>query len=292
MHTLRRNYLLFPIIALLTLLLAALACSGGTTSTEKAPAEPNPSETTPASAQEGNIGVQSITLMRDNGSGEPGDVVQNFTPSDHNMHFEVKTTGLLSPGSKVKWVFTAVDTTEGKNIQITTFELDVLIANDLTATLTLDRDWPVGSYKADVSVNGTPLTTVNFTVVGGTTGPAQPSAQEGALGVESVKLLRDDGSGNPGEVVQSFTPADHKMHFEIATTGMLSPGSNVRWVFTGVDTSEGKNLSVASFETDVTSAANVLTATVELDRDWPTGSYKGEVYLDDQLLTTVDYTVQ
>jgi hypothetical protein len=292
MHTLRRNYLLFPIIALLTLLLAALACSGGTTSTENTPAEQNPSETTPASAQKGNIGVQSITLMRDNGSGDPGDVVQNFTPADHNMHFEVKTTGLLSPGSKVKWVFTAVDTTEGKNLQITTFDLDVLIANDLTATLTLDRDWPVGSYKADVSVNGAPLTTVNFTVVGETTGPAQLPAQGGALGVESVKLLRDDGSGNPGEGVQSFTPADHKMHFEINTTGMLSPGSKVKWVFTGVDTSEGKNLSVATFETDVTSAANVLTATVELDRDWPTGSYKGEVYLDDQLLTTVDYTVQ
>ena len=288
----RRTYLLIPLIALLTLVLAALACSGGTTATEKAPAEQNPPEATSASVQEGKIGVASIALMRDDGSGEPGDVVQSFTPADRKMHFEVKTTGLLSPGSKVKWVFTAVDTTEGKNLQITTVETDVLVANDLTATLTLDRDWPVGTYKADVTINGEPLTIVNFTVVGETVAPAQLPAQEGQIGVESVKLMRDDGGGNPGEVVQNFAPADHKMHFEITTTGMLSAGSKVKWVFTGVDTSEGKNLSVATFETDATSTANVLTANVELDRGWPTGSYKAEVYVDDQLLTTVDYTVQ
>ena len=117
-------------------------------------------------------------------------------------------------------------------------------------------------------------------------------AQEGQIEVESVKLMRDDGGGNPGEGAQSFTPADHKMHFEITTTGMLSSGSKVKWVFTGVDTSEGKDLSVATFETDATSSANVLTANVELERDWPTGSYKAEVYVDGQLLTTVDYTVQ
>jgi len=288
----RRTYLLIPLIALLTLVLAALACSGGTTATEKAPAEQNPPEATSALAQEGKTGVASIALMRDDGSGEPGDVVQNFTPADRKMHFEVKTSGLLSPGSKVKWVFTAVDTTEGKNLLITTVETDVLVANDLTATLTLDRDWPVGTYKADVTINSEPLTIVNFTVVGETVAPAQPPAQEGQIGVESVKLMRDDGGGNPGDVVQNFTPADHKMHFEITTTGMLSAGSKVKWVFTGVDTSEGKNLSVATFETDATSTANVMTANVELPRDWPTGSYKAEVYLDDQLLTTVDYTVQ
>lgn len=287
MRALRRTYLLIPLIALLTLVLAALACSGGTTATEKAPAE-----ATSAPAQEGKIGVESITLMRDNGSGDPGDVVQNFTPTDHKMHFEIKTSGLLSPGSKVKWVFTAVDTIEGKNLQITTVETDVLLANILNATLTLDRDWPAGKYKADVSVSGVPLTTVNFTVVGETTQPVQPPAQAGALGVESVKLMRDDGNGNPGDVVQSFAPANHKMHFEIMITGMVSAGSKVKWVFTALDTSEGKNLSVATINTDVTSAANVLTANVELDRDWPTGSYKAEVYVDDQLLTMVDYTVQ
>lgn len=158
MRNLKRTYLLIPLIALLTLALAALACSGGTTATEKAP------EATSAPAQEGKIGVASIALMRDDGNGEPGDVVQSFTPADRKMHFEVKTTGLLSPGSKVKWVFAAVDTTEGKNLQITTVETDVLVANNLTATLTLDRDWPTGSYKAEVYLDDQLLTTVDYTV--------------------------------------------------------------------------------------------------------------------------------
>jgi hypothetical protein len=236
--------------------------------------------------------VASIALMRDDGNGEPGDVVQSFTPADRKMHFEVKTTGLLSPGSKVKWVFAAVDTTEGKNLQITTVETDVLVANNLTATLTLDRDWPVGTYKADVTINGEPLTIVNFTVVGETVAPEQLPAQGGHIEVESVKLMRDDGSGEPGDVVQSFASTDRKIHFEVRLTDFVEAGTRVKWVFTAVDTTDGKNLEFQTIDSDITTSGNSLFANLELPNDWPTGSYKADVYVDDQLLTTVDYTVQ
>jgi plastocyanin len=289
MRSLRRTYLLIPLIALLTLILAALACSGGTTATEKAPAEQNPPEATSASVQEGKIGVASIALMRDDGSGEPGDVVQSFTPADRKMHFEVKTTGLLSPGSKVKWVFTAVDTSSGQNIEITTVDTDVLVANNLTATLTLDKDWPTGSYKADVFINGNLFTTVEYNVEGEV---VSAPAQAGLPGVEGIVLMRDDGSGEPGDVVQSFASTDRKIHFEVRLTDFVEAGTRVKWVFTAVDTTDGKNLEFQTIDSDITTSGNSLFANLELPNDWPTGSYKADVYVDDQLLTTVDYTVQ
>jgi hypothetical protein len=124
-----------------------------------------------------------------------------------------------------------------------------------------------------------------------TTNLIDKSAQESQIRIESIKLMRDNGSGEPGDEVQSFTPADRKMHFEIKTTSMLPAGSKVLWVFIAVDIPDGKNIEITTVKTDVL-AANVLSANLELPRDWPVGSYKADVYINDQLFKTIEYIVK
>jgi len=108
--------------------------------------------------------IDSYKLMQDNGSGAAGDEVKSFKASNHTQYFAVQLTQFLKVGSAVKWVFTAVDTTAGKDIKITEANVNVIVGNQLTANLSLQKDFPVGKYKADISVDGMPLGSIDYTV--------------------------------------------------------------------------------------------------------------------------------
>jgi hypothetical protein len=112
----------------------------------------------------GGAQIESYKLMQDNGSGAAGDEVKAFKPTDHVQYFDVQLTQFLNVGSTVNWVFTAVDTSAGKDIKITEVNTKVVVANHLNANLSLDKDFPTGKYKADISVDGKPLGTIEYTV--------------------------------------------------------------------------------------------------------------------------------
>jgi hypothetical protein len=116
----------------------------------------------------------------------------------------------------------------------------------------------------------------------------QPSSD---VTITEMRMYRDDGSGQPGEEVTVFTPQDHTMHFEADAEG-LQTGQNVKLVFTGVDTSEGRNLDVATAETGELLVADQITGEVSLDRDWPTGTYRLDIYVDEVLVYSWDYSVE
>ena len=62
-------------------------------------------------------------------------------------------------------------------------------------------------------------------------------------------------------------------------------------VWTAVDTSAGQNVEVAQKEF-TGMAVNSIKAQVELPSDWPTGKYRLDIYLNDALGKSVDFTVQ
>jgi hypothetical protein len=162
-------------------LVVASACSstpaGSTTADKATPAQ---AEVNPTPAKEeanstetaggnddssnANVKIDSTKLLKDNGSGTAGDEVQSFKASDHKEYFDMQLSDFLKTGSNVKFVLTAVDTTAGKNINITEVNTKVVVGNKLTANLSMDKDFPVGSYKVDVTVNGKPLGSIDYTV--------------------------------------------------------------------------------------------------------------------------------
>ncbi len=137
-------------LALMALALAALACGSG----ESAPAGEGGGEA---------LSVTRFTLYRDDGSGEAGEEVASFAPSDRLMHFEAQLSAFVSD-QPVRWVFTAVDTTEGQNIQVAEVTTDAFLGNILTADLELPNDWPVGTYRADIYVGDAQVGSFEYTV--------------------------------------------------------------------------------------------------------------------------------
>jgi hypothetical protein len=138
-----RKRLFNILLAVMVLGFVSLACLSSTSGDEE--------------AAPGEVKVNSFKLYIDDGSGEPGDEVSAFKPTDRIQHFEVNLDSMLKNGTVIKWVFTAVDTSAGQDIAITEVETTVLIGNNLTAQLEMDQDFPTGSYRADVYIDGTLL---------------------------------------------------------------------------------------------------------------------------------------
>jgi ABC-type glycerol-3-phosphate transport system substrate-binding protein len=108
----------------------------------------------------------------------------------------------------------------------------------------------------------------------------------GPLAVEEVVMSASEGG--PGAT--TFSPSDHTIYSEVRLN-RVETGLTVKLVWTAVDTSAGQDIEVAT--KDFTSlAANTINAQVELPNDWPTGSYKLDIYLNGTLAKTADYSVQ
>lgn len=170
-----KNYLRLLSMGIITtaLLVTVAACSSTPSqpvSTEANTPAPQ-TEVKPTEAQAGNtdsssqmVKIDSYKLMQDNSSGAAGDEVKSFKAADHKQYFDVQLSDFLKTGSVVKWVFTAVDTSAGKDITITEVNTKVVVGNHLTANLSLDKDFPTGKYKADISIDGKPLGSLDYTV--------------------------------------------------------------------------------------------------------------------------------
>lgn len=108
----------------------------------------------------------------------------------------------------------------------------------------------------------------------------------GPLAVQSVALATTEG----GTPVTTFSPSDHVISAAIELNRIES-GLAAKVVWTAVDTTAGQNIEVA--QTEFTSVAvNTIQARVELPNDWPTGTYKLDIYLNGSLAKKVDFTVQ
>ncbi|MCU0506757.1 MAG: hypothetical protein MUE82_13540 [Chloroflexi bacterium] len=108
----------------------------------------------------------------------------------------------------------------------------------------------------------------------------------GPLAVKNVTLSTTEG----GAATTTFSPSDHVIHAAIELN-RIEPGLTARTVWTAVDTEAGQGIEVASNEFS-SLAANTIQAKLELPNDWPTGTYKLDVYLNGSLATSVDYSVQ
>ena len=108
-------------------------------------------------------GIESVTLMADN-EGKPGETVELFVPSDLQQHFSIKLDELKTGNHQFVVEFWSADTTAGKNIKITDDVSSGLLANTITARVSLPREWPVGVYRMDVKMDGKSIGTYEYEV--------------------------------------------------------------------------------------------------------------------------------
>ena len=115
------------------------------------------------SGSSGPVKIQSITLARDDGSGNAGETVTNFSPTDHTFYATI-TLDHIETGLKVKLTWVAVDANGVTNQTIDSSEFTSLAANVVNGKLSLPHDWPTGKYRLDVYLNDSLQQSVNFNV--------------------------------------------------------------------------------------------------------------------------------
>ncbi|NLI79878.1 MAG: hypothetical protein GX442_25960 [Candidatus Riflebacteria bacterium] len=285
-----RLHFLLMVLGLLAAAPAAVAQDAPPAPAAAEPA-PGPADPTPAVVPAPSMPTQppandpdldQIMLLRDNGSGEPGEQTSSFRPADRSMHFKVTCKSMKWGSTKARWVFTALQTTSGDTGQVAEAEATTLVANEFTGKLTLPRDWPVGRYQAELFVDDKLVCTIPYLV----TPPL------GEMKITEHTLFRDDGKGREGEVVTAFRPTDRNKHFRVRANGLFPAGTQVKWVYTAVETDQGRNQAITEVVFDLDSDYDVLNSNLELPTDWPVGTYKVEILVGEKLWYTIDYEVK
>ena len=128
------------------------------------------------------------------------------------------------------------------------------------------------------------LTLLLLAACGGSSGPVK---------IDSITLSKGDGSGNAGETVTSFSPADHDFHAAVKFENLAS-GSKVTYIWVAVNAGGATNQKL--WEKELVTDEENLRADFSLSNSnnklFPAGDYKIDIYLDDELIDTVRYKVQ
>lgn len=120
-------------------------------------------------------------------------------------------------------------------------------------------------------------------------GVAACSGSSEPVKVDSVTLARDNGSGSAGEAVTSFKPTDHIFHATVKLNRVDS-GLKVKLSWMAAEVGEVKETEID--HNDFTApTTNVIEGKVELPNDWQPGKYRLDIYLNDKLAQSVDFTV-
>jgi hypothetical protein len=109
-----------------------------------------------------DVYIETINMAKDK-DGEPGDSTTTFEPGDRTIHC-VLNLNKAKAGTEVKFVWWAVDV-PGSNGEITTVDYTTKsFENKVHAHLTKPADWPKGSYKVEVHINGALDRSIDYTV--------------------------------------------------------------------------------------------------------------------------------
>jgi hypothetical protein len=120
---------------------------------------------------------------------------------------------------------------------------------------------------------------------------ASPKPTPTDVEIDKAYMAKDNGSGEPGEESDTFSPSDHTVHCMI-TLDHAAEGTQIRFDWIGVDAGEFQNRSIKKLEYTTKALENKVHANVILPRDWPAGEYKVDVYLNEQLARSITYKVE
>jgi len=107
--------------------------------------------------------ITQVHMAKSN-NGSPGEAVTGFLPSDRTI-FCVIYFNTAKAGTRVRFVWKTVEIEGSRNEEIKTVDYVTKPLEDkVQGNLTLPRDWPSGTYKVDIYVNGTFVKTINYRV--------------------------------------------------------------------------------------------------------------------------------
>lgn len=114
---------------------------------------------------------------------------------------------------------------------------------------------------------------------------ANKSNSTGGVAVESIKLTNADD-----DEVTAFKTTDTKHQADVKFTE--TNVGKVKGIFTAVNAGGQKNYQIMEKEIEVGTLMNTATFSLILEKGFPAGDYKLDVYAGDKLIKTQNYKVQ
>jgi hypothetical protein len=115
------------------------------------------------SSVQGDVHIERITMAKSDND-KPGEPTTTFKPGDKTI-FCILTLNQAKVGTKVRFVWKAVDVEGAEKGEIVTIDyVTKAFENKVDGHISLPRDWPKGSYKVEVHINGYLDKTIDYTV--------------------------------------------------------------------------------------------------------------------------------
>ena len=142
-----------------------------------------------------------------------------------------------------------------------------LVANQVTGNVSLPNDWPIGTYRAELFVDGKATARRDYVV----TSPVREQR------IQQFRVFLDDGAGGQGREVKTWASSDRRVHFRVTSDGLLAPSTKVVCVLRrGLNEVGTVRLTVPSGELQ----SDYIDLHFTNTKDWVAGSYSLAVNLD------------
>src|SRR5688500_10879340 len=126
------------------------------------------------------------------------------------------------------------------------------------------------------------------------TTPAEATATTGTTGegidITSTVLARGVSNNVPVDPTTEFAPGD--TFFLIVELDDPPSGTRVKADWSAVDAGGETNVKIGDKELTITGNTNIVNFSLALPRPWPVGIYKVDLYINDTLSRTLEFTVK
>lgn len=103
--------------------------------------------------------------------------------------------------------------------------------------------------------------------------------------------MAQDNNGKPGNETSSFAGSDRKIHCVIELN-KAKKGTQVRFIWKAVDVAGVPSGEIKTIDYTTNSFENKVHGNLSRQQDWPVGKYRVEVYVNDSLDKTIDFTIE
>ena len=117
-----------------------------------------------------------------------------------------------------------------------------------------------------------------------------PMNSSAELSVDRVYMAKNYPAA-AADITTSFAATDHVIHC-VAELNQAKPGTLVRFVWKTVNVGESRNEAFKTVDYTTKEGESRVHGNLTLPNDWPRGTYKVEIYINNALAKSVNYSIQ
>jgi hypothetical protein len=226
--------------------------------------------------------ITDVTVGKGYDNGTVLEPTTVFAPDDLEIQLVVNVAN-APDDTQVKAVWSIVDVAGHEPAVL--YESPVTLnsgQNVAHFSLTNDQPWPAGKYKVEIYLDDKLDKTVEYQV-------EQSAAKTPTI--ESATLAKGSDQNEAVDPTTVFAPSDLTLHLVVKVADAVE-GTSLKAVWSVVEVQDYEPQVIDEAPYTLSGGENVADFTLTNDKPWPVGKYKVELYLNDQLVQTLEYKVQ